>query len=136
MMREQQQYRTSDYKHALIDSGVDRGFRADNRRQKSLNQGGRRKYFKRSSMSRNATIVLAILLVLGSYGPSASAFAGDGGAGAGVRGNNLRSGFGGTPADRHDGCRADGLRGEFRGYGGRDVWGHWGAYYGPMIPMI
>jgi hypothetical protein len=21
----------------------------------------------------------------------------------------------------------------FRGYEGRDVWGHWGAYYGPMI---
>src|ERR1700692_4245134 len=21
-----------------------------------------------------------------------------------------------------------------RGYGNRDVWGHWGAYYGPMIP--
>jgi hypothetical protein len=27
------------------------------------------------------------------------------------------------------------LRGEFRGYHGRDAWGHWGAYYGPMIPM-
>jgi len=24
-------------------------------------------------------------------------------------------------------------RGGFRGYGGRDVWGHWGAYYGPKI---
>ena len=24
--------------------------------------------------------------------------------------------------------------GNFRGYGSRDVWGHWGAYYGPMIP--
>ena len=22
----------------------------------------------------------------------------------------------------------------FRGYEGHDVWGHWGAYYGPMIP--
>jgi hypothetical protein len=28
------------------------------------------------------------------------------------------------------------LRGGFRRYGDRDVWGHWGAYYGPMIPMI
>jgi hypothetical protein len=28
------------------------------------------------------------------------------------------------------------LRGGFGGYGGRDVWGHWGAYYGPMIPSI
>jgi hypothetical protein len=24
----------------------------------------------------------------------------------------------------------------FRGYGGRDVWGHWGTYYGPMIPSV
>jgi len=24
--------------------------------------------------------------------------------------------------------------GNFSGYGDRDVWGHWGAYYGPMIP--
>jgi hypothetical protein len=23
--------------------------------------------------------------------------------------------------------------GSFGGYGNRDVWGHWGAYYGPMI---
>jgi hypothetical protein len=22
----------------------------------------------------------------------------------------------------------------FRGYGSRDMWGHWGTYYGPMIP--
>jgi hypothetical protein len=22
----------------------------------------------------------------------------------------------------------------FRGYEGHDVWGHWGTYYGPMIP--
>ena len=29
---------------------------------------------------------------------------------------------------------ASGLNGGSRGYGGRDVWGHWGAYYGPMIP--
>src|SRR5258705_11170688 len=24
--------------------------------------------------------------------------------------------------------------GNYSGYGNRDVWGHWGAYYGPMIP--
>jgi len=24
--------------------------------------------------------------------------------------------------------------GTFNGYENRDVWGHWGAYYGPMIP--
>ena len=23
-----------------------------------------------------------------------------------------------------------------RGYGSRDVWGHWGNYYGPMIPSV
>ena len=23
-----------------------------------------------------------------------------------------------------------------RGYEGHDVWGHWGAYYGPMIPQF
>jgi hypothetical protein len=23
---------------------------------------------------------------------------------------------------------------DFSSYGNRDVWGHWGAYYGPMIP--
>jgi hypothetical protein len=28
---------------------------------------------------------------------------------------------------------AEGYAG-FRGDGGRDVWGHWGAYYGPMVP--
>jgi hypothetical protein len=24
----------------------------------------------------------------------------------------------------------------FRGYESHDVWGHWGAYYGPMIPSV
>ena len=24
----------------------------------------------------------------------------------------------------------------FRGYEGHDIWGHWGAYYGPMLPSI
>jgi hypothetical protein len=24
----------------------------------------------------------------------------------------------------------------FRGYDGNDVWGHWGDYYGPMLPSI
>jgi hypothetical protein len=84
-------------------------------------------------MSRNAPIVLAILLVLGSSGLSASAFARDGSYGAGradtgVRGNSFGGCRGGTVG-------YGGLRGEFCGYQGRDVWGHWGAYYGPMIPM-
>ena len=24
----------------------------------------------------------------------------------------------------------------FRGHESHDVWGHWGAYYGPMIPSV
>ena len=24
----------------------------------------------------------------------------------------------------------------YHGYEGHDVWGHWGAYYGPMLPSI
>jgi hypothetical protein len=24
----------------------------------------------------------------------------------------------------------------FRDYESRDVWGHWGGYYGPMIPSV
>ena len=42
------------------------------------------------------------------------------GGGDGLRHNHF-GGFGGTPGD---------------GYGGRDVWGHWGAYYGPMVPTL
>jgi hypothetical protein len=94
-------------------------------------------------MFRSVTIVLAILLAVGSFGPSASAFARDGGyhaggAGVGVRGDKLGGGLGGTPGDGYDnhGDGASGLRSEFRSYRDRDVWGHWGAYYGPMIPMI
>jgi hypothetical protein len=92
-------------------------------------------------MSRSATVVLAVLVVLGSSGLSASAFARGGygadGAGTGFRGNNFGAGFG-TSGDGHDGygSRTGGSRDEFRGYGGRNVWGHRGAYYGPMIPMI
>jgi hypothetical protein len=91
-------------------------------------------------MSRCATAVLTILLVFGGFGLSAGASARDSGYGAsagdvGFRGNNF-GGFGGAPGDGYDGYRnrADGLRGEFRRHAGRDVWGHWGTYYGPMIP--
>jgi hypothetical protein len=34
-----------------------------------------------------------------------------------------------TPRARYIG-EAD----QFRGYQGHDVWGHWGSYYGPMLP--
>jgi hypothetical protein len=93
-------------------------------------------------MLRNAMVVLAIVLVLGSSELSTSAFARAGGHGVdsgddGFRGNHFGV-FGGTPADGYGGYgnRANDLRGGFRGYRGRDVWGHWGAYYGPMIPTI
>jgi len=94
-------------------------------------------------MLRSAIVVLAIVLVLGSSGLSTSAFArggcyGGGGGGDGVRGNHFGCGFWGAPGEGYGGYRnrASGLRGAFGGYGGRDLWGHWGTYYGPMIPMI
>lgn len=92
-------------------------------------------------MLRNAIVVLAIILVLGSSGLSTSAFArggGYGGGGDGFRANHLGGGFGATPGGAYGGYgnRASGLHGGFRGYGGRDVWGRWGGYYGPMVPMI
>jgi hypothetical protein len=86
-------------------------------------------------MLRHAIVALAIVLVLGS-----SAFArggGYGGGGEGFRGSQFGGGFGGTPGNHAGyGNRASGLGAEFRGYGSREVWGHWGAYYGPMIPTI
>jgi hypothetical protein len=93
-------------------------------------------------MLRSATIVLAILLALGSFGPSASAFARDGGyravgAGVGVRGDSFGGGLSGTPGDGYkDYGNHTSALGELRGCRDRNVWGHWGAYYGPMIPMI
>jgi hypothetical protein len=48
--------------------------------------------------------------------------------------NHFGGGFADTPGDGYGGYdnRASGSR----EYGGRDVWGHWGTYYGPMIPSI
>jgi hypothetical protein len=34
------------------------------------------------------------------------------------------------------GTRYIGEGDRFRGYESHDVWGHWGAYYGPMIPSV
>jgi hypothetical protein len=53
------------------------------------------------------------------------------GKGDGVRGNRISEGFGGGGY----GYRASGLHGP-GGYRNRDVWGHWGTYYGPMVPVI
>jgi hypothetical protein len=92
-------------------------------------------------MSHKPIVVLAIVLVLGCSGLSTIAFARSGGHDAGgggdvFRGNHFGGGFGVSPGDGHGGHgnRTSALRGGFRGYGGRDVWGHWGTYYGPMIP--
>jgi hypothetical protein len=82
-------------------------------------------------MLRNAIVVLAIVLAVGTSGLSTSAFA---------RNGHYDSQFGGgrdgTPGEAYAGYdnRASSLHPGFRGDGGRDVWGHWGAYYGPMVP--
>jgi len=80
-------------------------------------------------MLRNAIVVFAIVLALGSSGLSNTAFA---------RGGYGGGGFDVTPRDGHGGHdnRVRDLRHGLRGYGGRDMWGHWGAYYGPMVPSI
>jgi hypothetical protein len=54
------------------------------------------------------------------------------GEGDGLRGNHFGVG-GRTPSG---GYGVSGLHGGSREHGSRDVWGHWGAYYGPMIPAI
>ena len=92
-------------------------------------------------MSRTATVVIAVLLVLGSSGISRNAFArgdGHGGGGDHFRDNHFSSGFRDTSHDRYGGYgnRTGGLNGGLRGPGGRDMWGHWGAYYGPMLPTF
>jgi hypothetical protein len=50
--------------------------------------------------------------------------------GDGVRGHRISEGFGGGGYDN----RASNLHGP-SGYRNRDVWGHWGTYYGPMVPV-
>ena len=84
-----------------------------------------------------AMLFLAIVIGLVDFGLSTSAFARSGGHGGGGRGDSFRiphfaGGFGGVR-------EANGIAGShsgLRGYGSRDVWGHWGTYYGPMIPAI
>jgi hypothetical protein len=94
-------------------------------------------------MRARMMMVLASAALAGSLLATDAQARGDGGhegrgADDGFRDNHFSGGFGDTPVDGYGGygSRGSGLRGEFRGYGGRDVWGHWGAYYGPMIPMI
>jgi hypothetical protein len=95
-------------------------------------------------MLRKTVVVLAISLVLGGSALASSAFARGGGYGGGsglgggvIRGNHFAgaSGGGRTVGDGYGGYggRVSGLRRGFHGYRPRDVWGHWGGYYGPMI---
>jgi hypothetical protein len=58
--------------------------------------------------------------------------------GDGFRGKHFGCGLGGTPGEGYGryGNGTNGLQGGSRGYVGRDVWGHWGTYYGPMVPTI
>ncbi len=89
-------------------------------------------------MLRKAIVVLAIVLVLGTYGLSASAFARSGGHSGGAPGDSFRGAFGGISGGGFGGygSRTGGLRNGFRDHESRDVWGHWGTYYGPMIPAL
>jgi hypothetical protein len=77
-------------------------------------------------MLRNAIAVLAIVLVIGTSGLSTSAFA---------RNGHYDSQFGNS-GEGYAGYdnRASSLHRGFRDDGGRDMWGHWGPYYGPMVP--
>ena len=88
---------------------------------------------KRLSMFRKVIVVLATVLVLGSSALSTSAFALSGGHGESARRDSFRGSFAGIPRDSVKGNGTDGLLHGLRGNGNRDVWGHWGTYYGPMI---
>ena len=103
-------------------------------------------------MLRRTMVVLAVSLVLGGSALSTSAFArggshgGGGLAGCGFRSDHFTGAFGDgrTVGDGYGygykgfRGRVSGLRGgfhEYHGYQRGDVWGHWGAYYGPMISI-
>ena len=96
-------------------------------------------------MLRKAMVVLAVTLVLGGSALSSSAFARSGGyGGGGLGGRSFRSdhfagafGDGRTVGEGYGGFsgRVSRLRGSFHRYRRDDVWGHWGAYYGPMISI-
>src|SRR5437899_1246693 len=95
---------------------------------------------KERVMSRKTVVVVAMTLVLGGSALSSSAFArggyGSGREAGGFRGDHFSGAFrdGHAVGGRYAG-RVSGLPGGFRRYQHRDVWGHWGAYYGPMISV-
>jgi hypothetical protein len=92
-------------------------------------------------MLHNAAAVLAILMAIGTCGPSANAFSRsvdycDRGRNGSFSDKHFSGCFrSGTTRDGHGGYdnRASDLRNRFGRCGRRDVWGHWGTYYGPMI---
>jgi hypothetical protein len=95
-------------------------------------------------MVRKTMVALAMTLVLAGSALSSSAFARGGSYGGGLgaggfRGHHFAGAFGGgrTVGDGYGDYRdrVSGLRGGFHGYRRGDVWGHWGAYYGPMISI-
>ena len=77
-------------------------------------------------MLRKITVVFVVALGLGSFGLSTGALARGGGSGDHVAGGVETRRAGGSVGGLH----------RFHGYGRPDVWGHWGAYYGPMISPI
>jgi hypothetical protein len=90
-------------------------------------------------MLRKITVALAIAFVLESATLSTGAFASDddlGGRAEGSRGDYVTHSMGrGRTAD-HDPAysrRARNWSDRFGAYAPRDVWGHWGTYYGPMV---
>jgi hypothetical protein len=91
-------------------------------------------------MSQKILGVLAIVLVFGSAELPTSAFARGGHDGRygdsslGSRGHPSAGGIGMAGGGySSDDSRTSGLHGGFNEFGRRDAWGHWGAYYGPMI---
>jgi hypothetical protein len=89
----------------------------------------------RMMMVLASAAVAGSLLATGAQAHAGAGYGDDARGDDGFRGNHLSSGFGGNGYGGY-GNRGSRLRDGFRGYGGRDVWGHWGAYYGPMIPTI
>jgi hypothetical protein len=94
-------------------------------------------------MRARMIIVLASAALAGSLLATDAQARGDGGHGGhgrdyGFRDNHFSGGSGDTPVDAYGGYgnRGSGSGGQFREYVGPDVWGHRGAYYGPMIPTI
>jgi hypothetical protein len=76
-------------------------------------------------MLRKTMVVLGIALVVGSSAPSTTAFARSGAGRSYIAGGSPgRGGFRGNHFTGGD-------------YGGQhDIWGHWVAYYGPMVAPI